>query len=84
MNTTVKALVFGVAVAAAGLGAIAVAAPAAPVIKLDAVVVTAKRLPTQEAVRLATVEVTASRAQVLAAQALEASKQAAANLLPNS
>jgi hypothetical protein len=42
------------------------------------VIVTAQRLPVQEAVRIATVEVTASRAQVLAARVQEAGKQAAA------
>jgi hypothetical protein len=84
MKSTAKALIFGVAMAAAGLGVIAAVTPASPVVKLDPVVITAKRLPAEEVVKLATVEVTASRAQVLAAQALEAGKQAAAAATPNS
>jgi Flp pilus assembly protein CpaB len=84
MKTTSKALMFGVAMAAAGLGVLAAVMPAAPVVKLEPVVVTAQRLPVGEVVKLATVEVTASRAQVLAAQALEAGKQAAARATPNS
>jgi hypothetical protein len=84
MKITSKALMFGVAMAATGLGVIAAVMPAAPVVKLAPVVVTAQRLPADEVVKLATVEVTASRAQVFAAQALEAGKQAAARATPNS
>jgi hypothetical protein len=78
MNKTVKALIFGSTIAAVGLSAAVVLMPPAPVVKLQPVVVTAQRMPAKDVVRIATVEVTASRAQVLAAQTQEAGKQAAA------
>jgi hypothetical protein len=79
MNTTLKALIVGTVIATTGLVAVASLPPAVPVYKLDSVVVTAKRLPVErDVIRLATVEVTASRADVMAAQAEENSKQAAA------
>jgi hypothetical protein len=84
MNTTLKALLIGSAFALATVAGIeAVAAPAQPVVKLETVVVTAKRLPVQtDVIKLDTVLVTASKAQALAAAAEENSKQAAA-ALPN-
>jgi hypothetical protein len=79
MNATTKALMFGAAIALAGLGAVSALTQHTAVVKLEPVVVTAKRLPAQEQiVKLGTVEVTASRVQLLAAQAQEDSKQAAA------
>jgi hypothetical protein len=86
MNQTTKALVTGSVVAALGLAAAVwmvpqqPVAPADPVVKLGQVVVTAQRLPSP-VVKLATVEVVANRADVLAAQALEQGKQAAASVL---
>ncbi|MFM2398400.1 MAG: hypothetical protein RL341_557 [Pseudomonadota bacterium] len=77
MNMTFKALIVGTLITAAALSVVAVTTPAAPVYKLDAVVVTAQRLPANDVIKLATVEVTASRADMLAAQAEENSKQAA-------
>lgn len=78
MNTTSKALIFGTAVAALGLGAAVLMLPKAPVVKLEPVVVTAQRAPVAQVVRFATVEVTASRAQAVALSAQEQTKQAAA------
>jgi Flp pilus assembly protein CpaB len=77
MNTTFKALMVGTLITAAALSVMAAATPAAPVYKLDAVVVTAQRLPANDVIKLATVEVTASRAELLAAQTEENTKQAA-------
>jgi hypothetical protein len=85
MNTTRKALLFGTVIAAASMAALHAATPAAPVVKLASVVVTAKRLPVQQdVIKLDTVLVTATRQDVLAAQQEEASKQAATAFAPRS
>ncbi|MGL4573532.1 MAG: hypothetical protein ACRCV9_01950 [Burkholderiaceae bacterium] len=77
MNMTFKALMVGTLITAAALSVMAATAPAAPVYKLDAVVITAQRLPATDVIKLGTVEVTASRADMLAAQAEENLKQVA-------
>jgi hypothetical protein len=80
MNTTLKALLIGSAIALASVASIEAAmAVAQPVVKLETVVVTAKRLPVQtDVIKLNTVLVTASKAQALAVAAQENSKRAAA------
>jgi hypothetical protein len=82
MTTTLKALLIGSAIALTSLAVIEFAvATANPVVKLEPVVVTAKRLPVQtDVIKLPTVLVTASKAEALAAAAEESSKQAAAEL----
>jgi hypothetical protein len=84
MNTTVKALIVGTVIAAATATALH-AATLTPVVKLEPVIVTAKRLPVQqEVIKLDTVLVTATKEQALAAQQEEASKQAATAFAPRS
>jgi hypothetical protein len=82
MTTTLKALLFGSAIALTSLAVIEFAvATANPVVKLEPVVVTAKRLPVEtDVIKLPTVLVTATKAQALAAAVEESSKQAAAEL----
>jgi hypothetical protein len=76
MTTTVKALIVGTALALSALATAQVALQPA-VTKLDSVVVAAQRLPAQPGVViLDSVVVTATRAEALAAQFEEATKQA--------
>jgi hypothetical protein len=77
MNTTAKALIAGLFAAAAftvaAEVATAVSATAPEAVRIDTVVITAKRPVAQsDVIRLAPVVITATRAQVLAAQAAAA------------
>ncbi|MFM2398915.1 MAG: hypothetical protein RL341_1072 [Pseudomonadota bacterium] len=80
MSTTVKALIVGTTLALTGVTLLQNFA-AAPVARLEPVVVSAKRVAVQpQVVTLDAVLVTATRADVMAAQLQEATKQANALL----